>query len=87
LNESFMEAMKLLPKERKKADEQLETVISKVYTSPDIAENDRDTVVKAVRHKYEKRVTFLKARPEPLGIGDEAEEAETLADALAVFDL
>ncbi len=87
LNESFMEAMKWLPKERKKADEQLGVVISKVLTSPDIAENDRNKVVEAVRDKYEKRVKLLQARPESLGIGDESEEVETLADALADVDL
>ena len=83
LNEFFMEAMSLLPKKRKKADEQLGIVISKVYTSPDIAENDRDIIASSCGEKYEKRAKFLNARPEPLGIGDESEEVETLADALA----
>ena len=87
LNEAFMEAMKLLPRERKKADDQLETVISKVYTSPDIAEKDRATIEKAVRLKYANRDKYLKARPGSLGIADESEEIETLADALADFDL
>ena len=87
LNESFMEAKRWLPKDREKADEQLSILISKVLTSPDIAENDRTKIVETVRDKYNDYVKVLNARPEPLGIGDESEEVETLADALADVDL
>lgn len=82
LNEAFMEAMRLLPKGKKKADEQLGIVISKVFTSSDIAENDRDVIAEALQNKYEERAKFYAARPQSLDIEDEAEQVLTLADAL-----
>ncbi len=44
LREALMEAMRLLPRGRKKAYEQMGIAISKVFTSPDIAKNDRDLI-------------------------------------------
>jgi hypothetical protein len=82
LNEAFIEAMRLLPKGRKKADEQMGIAISKVFTSPDIAENDRDLIAEALQKKYEERVKFYAGRPQSLDIDNETAHVLTLADAL-----